>query len=88
MRIEFTIDELVLIGVDARDRHRVRAAVELAIGDAWASGTLRPEAGRRSKDHSSPSVDDAVSDAVVGGLREELGRIGHGNGVHHRAGAT
>jgi hypothetical protein len=47
MRIEFVIDELVLIGFDPRDRHRVADAVETQLA-AQAAGVSAARLAERS----------------------------------------
>ena len=47
MRIEFVIDELVLIGFDPRDRHRIADAVEAQLA-AHATGVPAARIAERS----------------------------------------
>jgi uncharacterized membrane protein len=86
MRIEFDIDELVLVGFDPRDRHRLADAIERAIETRATSEALLPLA-RGSDDveavhapdvapvrgASAAALADGVGASVVAGIAAQGG---------------
>lgn len=68
MRIELVIDELVLIGFDARDRHRVQDALRAELATMLAA-----EAGRRA--WLRAAAGNATGDAIA--RRGADVRVGH-----------
>ena len=80
MRIELTVDELVLRGVPAERAAAVAAALELrleALGERWATSgdtpAPRSEASRRlpavePRSGSAEALGEAVADAVWGAV--------------------
>jgi hypothetical protein len=73
MRVEIVIDELVLVGFDARDRHRIADAIERELSErvtgADAMGLARAEGGHallRARDYVAPAGQRAVTAAAIG----------------------
>lgn len=76
-RVEFVIDELVLIGFDPHDRHRIADGVERALqadthrGGMWDSTTVDARASA-SERVGMDAVADAVAGSVVAAARGAL----------------
>jgi hypothetical protein len=70
MRVELTIDELVLEGFDPRDRHRIVDAIQRELSaSAWPSdraGSSRGRDTRGSPGAIARQVRDAIGVALAG----------------------
>jgi hypothetical protein len=68
MRVEFTIDELVLVGFEDRDRHRLANEIEIGLASALTFSAVRGFIDRRAAgaDRSPPDVRGA--DTMTGSL--------------------
>ena len=73
MRVEIVIDDLVLVGFDARDRYRIADAIERELSErvtpADAMRLARAEGGYptlRARDYVAPSSEHVVTPATIG----------------------
>ena len=98
-RIEFVIDELVLIGFAERDRHRIAAAVEEALtnlsGEARravtgaVTGDMQVATLRAPVVRPAERIARTASDAVGAGVGESIVRaLVHRTGGHTARGMT
>jgi hypothetical protein len=73
MRIEFVIDELVLVGFDPRERYRMVDAIERELAAATTPATMLPlvRAGRL---RTLPDVGAGPHDRTAGASPEAVGR--------------
>ena len=69
MRVELVVDELVLHGVDPRDRHRIGDAIERELKARMVRGSV---VERIEKD--APSREAVVSSVVSASVQSAVGR--------------
>lgn len=78
MRLELTIDDLVLVGFDPRDRHRIADAIERELATHLVPARSPDDPARRSprrlEDGSPAAVARSVRDAVGAAIAARSGR--------------